>query len=185
MLAKHTAREELRGQPAQSREEARPALTVRSVLFRILEWSQKHHAPETHKFYRQAIAGNRKATSAKPKRPFVSFDEFIKPALLVSDFDHSHVEDWIDQHFTDASDTYRHNLMRPIQAAFNWALERKELRQQIGDNPLVGLKKPAQSSREVYIDAHQWAKIEATTSGEFLDLLTLLKETGCRPNCTF
>jgi integrase/recombinase XerD len=185
LLAKHSTRQELSHQPAQPASKAKPALTVRAVLFKFLEWSQKHHAPTTYRFYRQPIAGNRKEGSKSKKPPLISFDEFLiaegKAELLVSDFDHSHVEDWIDKHFANASDTYKHNLLRPIQTAFNWAMERKELRQQIGDNPLAGLKKPAQGTRERYITADEWAKIEATASGEFLDLLQVLKDSGARP----
>jgi integrase len=84
--------------------------------------------------------------------------------------------------YADCSDTYKHNLIRAIQAPFNWALERKELKKQIGENPLAGLEKPAQTARDVYATEDQWRQIIAGVKDEcFRDFLEICHETGCRP----
>ena len=189
LLARHHGREEVIAplQPAKAASPEKPALTVQSVLLAFLEWSKKNHAEATFKFYHRGIAGE--PESAKPRkgkaRSFVSFHEYLAAndlaGLLVADFGPEHVEGWLKDHFAETSDNYRHNLIRSIQAAFNWAMGRKDLRRQIGEHPLIGLKKPAQTPREAYVTDAQWKTITENVKGEFLDFLTILKETGCRP----
>jgi integrase len=171
LLAKQSARQELGApSPAQPRVQAQSATTVRGVLLAFVEWCKANRADATYKFYKAGID---------------SFDDWLcsksKAGLLVADFGPQTVEDWIAA-YASLSDNYRHNLIRSVQAAFNWAMKRKEWRRQIGENPLIGLEKPAQTPRDAYVTAEQWAKIlETVTDAPFLDLLTVLKETGCRP----
>src|SRR5262249_51876429 len=60
LLAKQGARQEL---TAQIEVPATSALTVRAVLSQFLDWSERHHAPNTIRFNRQPIIGNKKPNS--------------------------------------------------------------------------------------------------------------------------
>lgn len=186
LLAKHHARKQT-GVDEPPKEQPKPKaiadnpLTVRAVLLAFLEFCKRENAESTYHFYARAISGD-----AKKSRGFVSFDEYLrrqgKGEMLVADFGPEVVNAWISKNFSHLSDNYRCNLIRPIQAAFNWAKQnRRDWRKQLADDPLAGLKKPAQTPREAYIDADQWAKVLATAGGALLDFLTILKETGCRP----
>lgn len=157
LLSKHNAREELL--PTVQPAKAEP-LKVRAILLKFLEWVKVNRAAGTFDFYSQGIN---------------SFDKFVGE-MLVADFGPATVEDWIAA-YSSKSDSYRHNLIRSVQAAFNWAVKRKMLK----ENPLAGLEKPAQTAREAYITDEQWAKIAAAVDGPFRDFLEILRETGCRP----
>ena len=78
-----------------------------------------------------------------------------------------------------AGANYRHNLVRAIKACFAWA----EQEEYIERSPLHNLKVPAAESRgdEAYLTPAQWNKVVSAASGPFLDLLTVLHESGCRP----
>lgn len=204
LLAKHRARKQLGVDQQASQQPAKveKPLTVRAVLLAFLESvkADPDSAESTYRFYARAIVGIPKAkpkakakAKAKPadenkreQKPFVSFDAYlVKQGLAemqVADFGPSTVNDWIASHFSEAKANYRHNLIRPIQAAFNWAkVNRRDWRKQLADDPLAGLKKPKQTPRDAYITAEQWAKVLETAEGEFLDLLIVLKESGARP----
>jgi len=53
----------------------------------------------------------------------------------------------------------------------------------IKENPVSGVERPAATPRESYINAAQWNRLLATVkeSDPFRDFLTILRETGCRP----
>lgn len=160
-----------------SGEELVAPLTVRAVLLAFLEDCKRHKSEATYHFYATAIAG-----TSKKAKSFVSFDEYLGADMLVEDFGPEVVHGWINKHFSRAGDNYKHNLIRAVQAAFNWArVNRRDWRVQLADNPLAGLKKPSQTPREAYISPDQWAKVLETATGEFLDFLVVLKETGARP----
>ena len=70
--------------------------------------------------------------------------------------------------------------MRGVKACFNWAAD-EEI---IGRNPLAKLKIPKAIPRgdEAYLMPEEWERlVAAVTDAPFLDFLTILKETGCRP----
>ena len=190
LLTEHHARKQLGVDQQASPQPAKveKPLTVRAVLLAFLE-SVKNDpdtAESTYRFYARAIVGDAKTKPKGNRKPFVSFDAYlVKQGLadmLVADFGPSVVNDWIASHFSEAKANYRHNLIRPIQAAFNWAkVNRRDWRKHLADDPLAGLKKPKQTPRDAYITAEQWAKVLETAEGEFLDLLIVLKESGARP----
>ena len=119
-------------------------------MLAFLDWCKRNRAAGTHRFYKQHID---------------QFDDYLTAEkltdLLVADFGPQHVEDWIESKYASTSDTYRHNLIRCVQAPFAWAMNRKDLRRQIGEHPLIGLEKPAQQPSDVYVTEAQWAKIVA------------------------
>lgn len=158
-------------------------MLVRSIILEFLEWTKKHRSEATYVYYARPLVGI--PSKGKRKLAKKSFDDFLAAKgyadLAVADLGYSHAERWIAAYYPDASDNYKHNLLRALQAPFNWAMKRKELRKIMGENPLTGLETPSATPREVYVDADQWAKIIDNVDGPFKDLLIVLHETGCRP----
>lgn len=186
LLLQHRTREQLTAQVEEKpASPAQSGLTVRAVMLAFLEWIKRNRAAGTHQFYQRSLTGMPPA-DAERESDFVSFDDYLvatgNAELLAADIDKELVTEWIDNHFASASDSYKHNLIRAVQAAFNWAMKQKQLRRQIGDNPLTGLEKPAQTPSDVYVTPQQWAAVVAELkTGPLLDFLTVCYETGCRP----
>ncbi len=132
-IAEHVERAKLASQvqaaeakPAEMNPaEFKPVLTVRALLFAFLEWCEKKRAPGTFKFYLRAIAGD-----ATESHGYVSFDEYLtkhgKAELPATDLDQSDVQSWIDDHFSETSSTYQHNLIRSVQRAYGQSASQAE-----------------------------------------------------------
>jgi len=124
-------------------------------------------------------------------RPVRSFIDYIGSSLRVAEVCPYHVENWLnDRHrlkrtrggkLTDneTSSTYRHNLVRAVKTAFKWA----EDKGYIAKSPVRKVKVPRQYARgkEAYIPPEKWQKVVETADSELLDVLTVMYETGCRP----
>jgi integrase len=139
---------------------------VVDLLERFLDHHEKESAPATYQFY---------------ARPVRSFASFIGPKLRLASLRSPHVYDWIDT-LPPASDNYRRNQIRAVKAAFKWA-ERREL---IDRSPVRNVEMPPARPRDVYLMPEQWDALVSEVSksrdgGCLLDILTVMKETGCRP----
>ena len=149
---------------------------VVELLDAFLEHVQVSNAPGTYEFYRAAVK---------------SFADFIGNRR-VSDLKAHDVTTWITRRHrvthgkynegNPTSDTYRHNLMRTVKRAFKWA----EDEEYIDVSPVRKVKLPPLRSRDVYLMPDQWDKLAAQVTkahdkGCLLDIITVLKETGCRP----
>ncbi len=141
--------------------------------------------------------------------PAVSFlaylKEHAKRVRRTSELKPIHVADWVEscrlcrrsrrikgkkghrggQYKTETTDrpvsqnTHR-NRIRAIKAAFRWA----EQMGVIDKNPIKWMKVPAAIPRgdEAYLMPEEWSRlVGAIKDGPFLDFLTVLKESGCRP----
>ena len=78
------------------------------------------------------------------------------------------------------SQNHKRNLIRAVKAAFHWAVEEAY----IDRDPLHNVKAPAYIPRgdEAYLMPDQWDRLIAAVKDQaLLDVLTVLKETGCRP----
>ena len=109
----------------------------------------------------------------------------------MSDVQPYHVESWLNDYHrvkklkggkrTDkpTSSTYRHNLVRAVKSAFQWA----EDKGYIAKSPIRKVKVPPQYSRgdDAYLEPEQWAKMLTCEDESLLDLLMVMYETGCRP----
>jgi integrase len=152
---------------------------VYAVLFQFLGWDKQHREKSTHEFY---------------KRHIVSFAEYVGEMLTVGELKPFHVTNWLDQCYpksrvrdgkkvTGVGDNYRRSAVRSVQRAFNWAVEQGYLKA----SPIAKLKKPAYKPRDVILAPEQWAQLVAAlefrgaNGRAFLDLLTLMRHTGCRP----
>jgi integrase len=149
--------------------------SVAVILYRFLQHHESSPA-STRRFY---------------SRPVRSFIDYIGPALRVSDVQPRHVENWLTERhsykrlksgkLTDkpTSSTYRHNLVRAVKSAFQWA----EDKGYIAKSPVRKVKVPPQYSRgdDAYLEPEQWAKVLTCEDESLLDLLIVMYETGCRP----
>ena len=155
---------------------------VVAILERFLEHHQTKSAASTYQFYRNALD---------------SFAHYIGPKLRLADLKPFHVYDWIDHSHQTAkqatpkgtvdtgkptSDNYRRNLIRAVKAAFRWA----ERREHIDRSPIRFVELPTARSRDVYLMPEQWDKLvakiaESRDGGCLLDVVTVMNETGCRP----
>jgi integrase len=144
--------------------------TVVQVLYQFLGWNKQHRRGSTHEFY---------------KRHCVAFATFIGENLTVGELKPFHVTNWIDRDYPRArvGDNYRRAAIRSIQRAFNWARQQGYL----AVSPIAMIQKPAARSRDAILTAEQWAQLVAALESRgangraFLDLLTILRHTGCRP----
>ena len=155
-------------------------------VVRLLERFLDHHkaksAAATFKFYQNALD---------------SFAHYIGDKLRVSDLTPGHVEDWIDHDHRTAkqatpkgtidtgkptTDNYRRNLIRAVKAAFRWAEKRNPKCQ----SPIRWLEMPSPVSRDVDLTPEQLDKLIALAAksrdgGALLDIITIMTQTGCRP----
>jgi integrase len=157
----------------------KPPITVAHVLHKFLEWLEKETAAGrssvgTLRYYKRPLAG-----LAKKQKSFVPFLEFVGE-MTVDEFGEHTVTEWIDTHYSHGTDNYKITLLRPVKRAFSWACSKKSNRL-LKENPIDELELPTADSRHVYITAAQLAEIEAKAQGTFLDLLTVLRESGARP----
>lgn len=137
--------------------------TVHELLDDYLEWVQQHRAAATYESTRFYLS---------------SFAKTIGARLKVADVRPFHVTAWMNCQPT-WGDTSRHDAISILQRAFSWAIKRRLL----DDHPLRDIEeKPAKQRREFVLTPAQW-KLVADEVGDdcFLDLLTFLWETGCRP----
>jgi integrase len=157
--------------------------TVQDLAARFLA----HHAnsaPSTLRFYTD---------------PLTSFVAHIGSKLRVCDLKPYHVSQWLERcHKTvkkakkvgdkwtvqdtgrPTTDNYRHNLVRAVKCCFRWA----EDEEYIDRSPIRKVKLPPSTPRgdEAYLMPDQWDKLVAAIKDQpLLDLITVMKETGCRP----
>jgi integrase len=157
-----------------SRQPVRADATVASLLDRYLEHCHQNLADST---YRNRL------------RTLESFSKYIG-GLRLSALKVNHVTAWMNEchHYVSGSTTektgptYRHTLMRTVKTALKWA-EDEEL---IDHSPIRKIKLPRPRSRDVYLMPEEWAKLIARVAkgrdkGCLLDIITVTKETGCRP----
>lgn len=140
-----------------------PRITAHAVIDRFIAWAEANREPGTVRFYRQHLD---------------DFKAAISPRLKAGDLKVHHVQAWIDDRYRGKSDNYRHNAIRSVQRAFKWAVDQDY----IPHSPVAKIVKPEQTPRETIVSSEQWQAILAEVPDrEFLDLLNILKETGCRP----
>jgi integrase len=110
-------------------------------------------------------------------------------SLRISALKPHHLTGWInDCHrlvagtTKETSPTYRHNLIRTAKTALKWAEDEGH----IDRSPVRKVKLPTPRSRDVYLTPEQWDKLynkvaKAPDGGCLLDFITVLHDTGCRP----
>jgi len=140
-----------------------PAVPVVLVLAQFLQWAQKRRSQKTYDWYQMHLQ---------------SFTKHVGKRLKVSALQPKHITAWIDHSHTRSSDSTRHGAIRAVQRAFNWAVKEGHLSR----NPIANAEKPSPTKREVVITEKEFqGMLKMATDQAEKDLLTVLWETGCRP----
>lgn len=144
--------------------EAKPtvdgSLSVSDLVLVFLDDLQASAKPATYQWYRRYLE---------------QFAKRIPAGLPAIDLRRRYVEDWVRaEKFTHATSRA---AIRSVKRMFAWAVEREHLQV----SPINALKIPKGTRRETLLTDEQVAKLLAEASAEFLDLLTVSIETGCRP----
>jgi integrase len=142
-------------------------------------WQRLHTCEElsdlASRFLTHHIAQSTAGTVQFYRRPLESFLRSTT-CVKIADLRPHHVLSWLS---ADSGPTYRHNQMRAIKTCLAWGVKVGL----IDRSPLQHMELPPAISRgdEAYLMPNQWASIERIVKGNLLDLLLVLKHTGCRP----
>ena len=167
-------------------------IPVRDLLYLFLEWVHKHRAYDTYKWYRKYLHGNDgqlkngDGTTSKSKYAEAGFANFVPAKLSIRDLKPFHLENWLDSRYAGADSDTVCAAIKAVTRALNWGRDDMGY---IDKNPLTGFKRPFTEGRgaDAYLTPDQWEKlIDAIKDGchdvePFLDYVTVMKETGCRP----
>ncbi len=135
--------------------------TVASLLNAYLEWCSQNRSEKTYDWYRLFLS---------------SFARFVGATQRISDLKPFHVTKWLAAN--DWSNTTQHNVTRALKRAFNWA--RREGR--LSHNPIQAAQTAAPERREIVLSPDEYDLVYSVASDDaFRDYLTILHETGCRP----
>ena len=136
--------------------------TILSEIYdHFLGWCKKHRAPRTFDWYLERI------------EPFLKFH----PGLTLENLKPKHIRQWLDTK-PDWAPGQQRGAIVALQRPLNWAMEEGE----IDSNPIAKIKKPMQGRRDEVVTQEQFDEIIARYEDqEFVDLLTVAFETGCRP----
>lgn len=146
----------------------RPSLdcTVDHLIQLFLTHVEANNARDTYKFYKHFLA---------------SFKASIGTTLAVRDLGLHHVQNWLSKHYpVKGNQNTRHNAIAAIKRLFNWAVRDMGY---FNYNPLSGLKKPQRTHRETCPSMAQWNQVLGYygATDPFRELLTVMIDTGCRP----
>ena len=134
---------------------------VLEIFDEFLEWSRKHRAEATFRWYRDRIQ---------------AFVGTIERHLAVADLKPIHVERWVDSH-PDWSTTHQRGCKIAVQRAFSWA-EKMGL---VTVSPIRRLDKPEAGKRDQVISAEEYAMLLARFDDSFGELLQMAWHSGARP----
>lgn len=137
--------------------------TIWEVFDDFLEWTEKNKAPRTYDFYRQRLQWFKDAQPNIPTEQLTP-DEVYK---------------WLNAH-PNWSDTFKRGCITAVARAFNWGV--KHQRRKVPFNPIKGIEKPADHSRDQILTKAQFQTLLRHVNDEgFRDILEILWLTGCRP----
>lgn len=152
-----------------------PNPLVCDLIGAFLAWSKRNQEAGTHRFY-QSHLDHSQANK-------ISFCAFTR-GLRVLALKRHHVTKWLDENYADDSANYRNCAVRAVKRALQWAANEDH----IAYSPLAKVKLPTPEHRDLVIDAETWQKLlgllenkHGKNYDDFRDYLTLIWETGCRP----
>jgi integrase len=133
------------------------------LVDQFLEWCKLNRAPTSYDFYFRFLN---------------SFAQAIGRRRQVQQLKPFHVTRWTTEAYPDGSPTTIHHAIKCVQRAMNWAVREGYL----SASPVAHMQKPTRTRREVALTGEQWQAIHANARDDsFRDFLTILHETGCRP----
>ncbi|MCA9103016.1 MAG: site-specific integrase [Planctomycetales bacterium] len=141
----------------------RGRLTVAQLMDDFLDWVEHNRASSTYEWY---------------KRFLTPFHQHIGSTFRVANLKPFHIQAWVKADYRKAKNNTRRNAIRAVERSMNWAVQSGY----ITANPIKGMEKPRQESRETVITEAQYRKALELTSddGDVRDFLTFLWETGAR-----
>ncbi len=142
----------------EEREQNRFSLYELSQAY--LDWCQSNRSPGTYKMHRYFLK---------------TFIESVGKRLQASQLKVYHVTKWHEG--LGISTTSQNDGVGVIQRLMNWAVEQNY----ISRNPILGMKKPRRTNRDICYTAEQWSQIREHAQEDLLLLLDFLYSTGCRP----
>src|SRR5262249_18540491 len=135
-------------------------LKVCQVADLFLDYSEKHHAPDTFRSYSDFLN---------------DFCQANGP-LLARDLKPLHVPRWLDPH--KGWEGCRRNAVVAVKRAFNWADAEGVLQ----PNPIKAVKKPPQRHRDRILTPEERQEILQTIPDRhFREFVFAMQETGARP----
>jgi integrase len=147
--------------PVVTKAEAQKLVVV--LVDEFLDWTEKHRAPDTYRWYKDRLE---------------SFCGTIDPALTADDLRPHHVQKWVDNYAVPLKSGSRRNLIASVKRAMKWSEEQGY----IEHSRIAHMKKPGCGRKEQVVTPEQFkALIDRYDDQQFLDLLTVTWETGCRP----
>ena len=139
-----------------------PDATVVVLLAAFLEWTEKHKKAATYEWHRNYLH---------------SFVRSLDRTLQVSELKPFHVTRWLDAQ-TAWGVSSRRGAIASVKRAINWAVDEGY----VARSPIAKIRKPKAMRRETVLTDEQRRLILREASDEaFRDLLTLIQETGVRP----
>ena len=137
-------------------------LSVAQLADEFLEWNQQNRAERTYEWYKRFL------------NPFTGH---VGTNLRVGYLKPHHVDRWVKADYATAKNNTRRNAIRAVDRCMNWAVKSGY----IDANPIKGMERPPQESRETVITEEQYQQaLQITSDNNFRDFLTFLWETGCR-----
>jgi integrase len=136
-------------------------LRVATVCDLFLEFSHKHHAPDTYRWYGDYLQ---------------DFCESFG-TLLAGDLRPLHVSTWLDAH--PGWKGSRRCAVIAVKRAFNWAVSEGVL----ASNPVSRVRKPAQTFRNRTLTPEEKGEIlDSIKDPHFREFVFAMQETGARPS---
>ena len=132
-------------------------------------------------FLAHVDANNEKATLKWYTNFLSSFKKSVGITLRVRDLKLSHVQTWLSKSYPQKTNqNTRHDAIAAVKRLFNWAVRDMEY---FDRNPLVALKKPQRTHRDVCPTRQQWEVVFSKYAADdpFRVFLEVLVDTGCRP----
>ncbi len=131
-----------------------------AIVDEFLDWVSRNRSAATYEWYRYRLQN------------FID----CHPDLSIDQLKPYHVEKWAGN--PNWSVTTRRNQMRSVKRCLKWAVAQGYLDQ----SPIAHLEIPGGVPREVFVSADEFAQLlEFVPDPNFVELLTVTYETGCRP----
>lgn len=163
---------QLMNQARDAEAVATPNAKVVDHIAVYLDWVEKNRAADTYAWYRKHLD---------------SFAKHIGPKLRTADLKQLHVTRWLSDAHAENGDGTKRGAITAVKRCFNWLADEGYIK----DNPVGRMKRPRYIPRgdEAYITTEQWDKlVAAINDGQrkadnacFIDIVTVLRESGCRP----
>jgi integrase len=145
------------------RRDLNPSQPVAYVIDEFLDWVTRERSEATFDFYQGFL---------------ISFVEYVGYRLTVADLKPLHVTRWASAEYGSAAETTRNSAIGAVQRVLNWAVKQGI----IDRSPIAVMEKPPRNRREVFVTQELFDAMFALVKDQpFRDFLTVLWETGCRP----